>query len=188
MLYDLLTILFTQVRPLVKGEKRVPAKEFKTLRKPESAIEDHTQFATEFFGLLGGHFEPVGKVFGEEDHAATVAEERHGDGGHVLFRPVGQKIFVQVFAHLCAENSLQNAMARLSLLPTDLCQAPYASVIWDCDRKTMVTSSTASSLCRDVLLHMLGEKTRRSTDKLRQRYCDFLGEPREAGELPEPIA
>lgn len=184
MLYDVLSILFTQAYPWSRGGKRVPAKNLKTRRADEETISEHFNFAVDYFRLLADHFSEVGSALDGEDTAQAVQANRHDAGGHILFRPIGQQIFTQIVANLCKDNSLADSVKSLSALPTALSAPPYADVVWDVSKKSMVTTRAAKSLCRDLLSYMIGAPIRRSESNLKNRYADFLGVSHEEAELP----
>jgi DNA sulfur modification protein DndB len=188
MLYDVLTILFVEAYPACRGERRPPIADLKNQRAPDEVIDAHYEFAVEYFRLLAEGFGPVSVALEGQKPASQVPIHRNADGGHVLYRPLGQKLFTQVAARLCKTSPLGESIDRLSLIPTELAGPPYAGVIWDPLKRTMVTSSPSTSLCRDLLLYMVGLKPTGSIDGLRQRYCDHLGVPRDKAQLPPVVS
>jgi len=190
-LYDILTVLFKTVYPLTKGESPLSRTDFvkklKNKRAAPEVIDEHYAFAVEYFTLLAAHVPPVKKALEGDDLSEAVEENRHGDGGHVLFRPVGQKILTEVTARLCETMPLAEAIETLAQLPMRLTDAPYNSVIWDPSRKTMNSARPASSLCRDILCLMLDLEIRRSMKDLRKRYGGFLDIDPDQVEIPSLV-
>ena len=187
MVYDLLTILYSQVYPAVTETKPTPLDILKSQRASDEKLEDYYQFAVRYFQLLSEQFEEVAEVLFGERPADVVPIHRHADGGSVLYRPLGQKIFTQVVSVLCKSYTFEDAIERVGNLPTDISVAPYADVIWNSRKRTMDNSGPAASLAKDLLLYMLGEDTQRTLPVLHDRYADYLGVSHDDAELPQPI-
>lgn len=187
MLYDLLTILFVDAYPRCRGVKRIPLKALKRRRATDETIDRYYDFALEYFGLLAQQFDAIRTLFVADASASAdlVSEHRTSSGGHVLYRPIGQKIFTQVAVALCKMHSLEESIEKLRAVPTALTDAPFNGVIWNPSKGTMVNKGSAAGLARDVLLHMLGAPTRGTSNDLTHRYADFIGKPRESTRLPQ---
>jgi DNA sulfur modification protein DndB len=187
MLYDMLTVLFRDAYPACMGKRRRALASLKNLRATDSELNAHHDFAAEYFAQLANHFAPVRAALSGSNSSEPVPVHRNSTGGHVLYRPLGQKIFTQVAAELCKESPMPDAIGKLALLPTDLKEPPYASVIWNTHKGTMVNTGPAASLCRDLLLHMVGLKPRRSTAALRKDYGAYTGVDPEVVQLPNVV-
>jgi len=187
MVYDLLTILYSQVYPAVTGTKPTPLDDLKSQRASDGELEDYYQFAVSYFQLLSEQFEEVAEVLFGERPADAVPIHRHADGGSVLYRPLGQKIFTQVVSVLCKKYTLEDAIELAGNLPTEIADEPYADVIWNSRKRTMDNSGPAASLAKDLLLYMLGQDTQRETAVLSVRYADYLGVSHDEAELPQPL-
>jgi len=187
MIYDLLAILFSQIYPACIGKKKVPVSKLKEERASEDDIDRHYDFAVQYFEQLCRRFSDVREVLAGPTPAVAVKEHRHSEGGSVLYRPLGQKIFTQVVAVLCQDYTLEDSIKLISYLPTSLSEPPYSSVIWNPTKKTMANNAAASSLAKDIVLYMLMEETRLNEEKLRLRYAEYLGEPEDRVGLPKPV-
>lgn len=178
-LYDLLTILFTKC---MEGEK---LSELRFIRPDDVALETYRKFAQEFFRKMARHFRPLRKYFmGDLDSAKTlVSKYRTAAGGHVLFRPIGLRIFVEATGALVQEGkSVEEALDLMSKLPVRLSRDPYRNVIWLPGGKM---NPGARVLCRRLLLHML--KYESNPSDLRERYARILGVRKSQVQLPAPI-
>jgi len=187
MVYDLLTILFKSVYPRRHPDTAIPAKILKRRRAPDETISLYYTFAHRYFELLAEGFDEVASVLTGDSPGEVVPLHRHAEGGHVLYRPLGQRVFTELAAVLGRELSMEESVDRLKLLPTDLAAPPYRNLIWDPARAVMLNGSAGASLLRDLLLLMLGEKPRRSIEELQKRYAGFLGVQPGDVDLPEPV-
>lgn len=175
-LYDLLKILF----PRFKGAKLF---DLRFIRPPDSELTQYIRFAQEYFRLLAKRFKVLREYFVAPPAKAAeiVAHHRTKGGGHILFRPIGLRIFAEITAHyLRTGKPLKRTMAKLSRLPVELSAEPYRDVIWMSNGKI---ETAGRALCRDLLLHVLGAKINRQT--LITRYAKHLGVARADVELPE---
>lgn len=186
MVYDLLTILFCEVFPRSEGKRRRQPADLRNERATDEEIDRHYHFAERYLDLLGKTFPEVEAVLKGESPEAAVRAHRHESGGSVLFRPVGQKIFTQVVSILSQRLSLEDSLERVGALPTALTAVPFSNVLWNPSKGTMVNSSWAQSLAKDLLLSMLDEKPlgRGGLTGLPQRYAQAIGEP--TGTVPLP--
>lgn len=178
-LYDLLTVLFTKV---MRGKRLM---ELRFIRPDDSDLEKYVAVAEKFFQLLAGHFPPLQKYFeaATEDAPRVVRQWRTAKGGHVLFRPVGLRIFGELAGALVEEGeTIQTAMRLLSKLPTDLSAAPYARVIWLPNGRM---NPGARVLCRRLLLYMLGRE--KHVGDLRRQYAKQLEIEEHKAKLPKPV-
>lgn len=176
-LYDLLTVLFSKIM-----HTRSTA-ELKFYRPPDPEIENYQAYAQRYFDLLGNAFPELGEFYRSKKPDSVVRKHRHAQGGSVLFRPVGLSIFVELTASLVKRLSLEAAVERLALLPTDLTAAPYYELLWD--PVTGNINTKRKVLLRRVLEYMLGlTQGRRQVDKLRQ---DLLDRVPDNADLPDQV-
>jgi len=179
-LYDVLSIILPHVKDRLSKEK---ASELRVYRPSDETISEYNDFSGKYFEDLAGLFDELGTYFSSEDKSAVLREMRTEDGGHVLFRPIGLKIFSRVLMELRRSLSYEEGMRELAKLPVNLNEAPYADTIWNTHRRTLDTRREA--ICRDVLLYMLGRGKKRS--ELKARYARALEVPEEDIELPEMV-
>lgn len=187
MLYDMLTILFRHIYPRCDDVPSKTLEQLKNERPSEDVLENYYKFATGYFELLANSFNEVRDVFEGGSPGEAVATFRHRDGGSVLFRPLGQRLFTQVIAELCASYTLEESFEWLSLVPTSLTDVPFADVIWNTGTRTMTSNKTDASIARDLLLYMLGEETRLKPETLRTRYAQYLGAADDQVRLPDRV-
>lgn len=149
-LYDTLKTLFTFETRQANGRG------LRFNRPSDARLDEHYQFAVDYFDALASAFKPIGRLF-ESTSPREVAEKQRGPhGGHLLFRPVGLDIFTQVATELARRDKLDLSVAvlRMNGIPHDLARAPYQDVIWDAKRSRVIGRGKA--LARDLLRYMVG--------------------------------
>lgn len=187
MMYDMLTILFLNIYPQIYETTLNKKEKLKNERPSEDVLDEYYEFAVNYFGLFAATFPEVQEVLDGETPSEAVKTHRHREGGSVLFRPVGQKVFCQLVSLLCKSYTLDEAFEWVSLVPTELTDAPYADVIWDTGNRRMSSSNTDANHVKELLLYMLGEETRHKEETLKARYAQYLGRPEEEVSLPERL-
>lgn len=165
-LYDVLSVLFSKVGG------SVDLKSLEYNRPTDAELDQFYNRATAYFDVLAKSFPELKSYFASTKPASVVAKHRRADGGSVLFRPVGMSIFVNLTAVLTKSRSLDQTMALLSKLPTDLSTAPYANLIWNTATRTVDLRRKA--LVRRLLLYMLGEIKGDALAKLKAEYAKVL--------------
>ena len=176
-LYDILEILFA------KSQRGTKSADLKRLRPSDADLEKFFDQAKSYFELLGKSAPELRRCMASANPDAVIKKNRHDDGGHVLFRPVGLLIFTEIVATLrrTSAMSLEDGVVALKLLPTDLAEPPYANILWDTQTGTMNVKNRA--LTRDLLLYYLGHiKESGRIKKLQARYALLLGD--DAAKLP----
>jgi len=166
-IYDVLTTIFVAWT----GTKRKSVLRF--VRPDDAKLQEYVQLAEQFFEGLGDAFPPLKKYFNSDPDVAAkiVSKQRTSSGGHVLFRPVGLRIFAEITASLMRTGQgLEEAFRLLSRLPVELSQAPYRDVIW---LSTGRVEAGARPICRRLLLYML--KFESDPQDLAERYAKLMG-------------
>jgi DNA sulfur modification protein DndB len=177
-LYDVLYALF-RTYPSVRTKQSL-----RFIRPSDEELDVYTSGAKEFFRLLGKQFTALGKFFRIPAASASivVAANRTVNGGHVLFRPIGLRIFAELTAILIDQGeSLTAAMRALGRLPVNLNHPPYADVIWRNER----IYAGGRVLARDLLLYMLGFKE--TVGSLKERLARAKGQSVGATKLPSKV-
>ncbi|WP_298362757.1 DNA sulfur modification protein DndB [uncultured Litoreibacter sp.] len=194
-LYDILNDLFKVI------SKRKPL-ELKFNRPNDDWIEVYLSCAECFFDQMIEKFPEIGLCLNGSDPSEVIAENRHENGGHILFRPVGQRLLAQLVAEAArgaldeafeerdsevekvkkkAVDAIKSGFERFANLPTDLTQKPYAELIWEPDTQKMQVGR--ATLVRDIVLKRYGLIKPSVDSKLQNRLKSSLGEARELDEF-----
>lgn len=171
-LYNVLRLL------LLHHTKQKSDRTLRFLRPTDEVLEEYYQYIVSFFAELAKRFPPV-KVAFTSKAVDPVAKYRNDHGGHILFRPIGLLIVTDLITQYMTikRATMADAVAAVSVIPTDLSSAPYTGVIWDPGRGLI--NAKQKSLARDVLSHMLG-LFQGDPAALRGRYALAIEKPRAA--------
>lgn len=167
-LYDILFDLF-------KVLSKRPPEELKFNRSDEEWTDIYRACAECFFTNLMDVFPEVKRCLAGNDPEKVITENRRSDGGHILFRPVGQRMMAQLVAEAAksafqekfedpkasagdvqqkASKAIEEAVGLFSDLPTELADKPYAGLIFESDTHKMKVGRAA--LVRDIILKRYG--------------------------------
>ncbi len=194
-LYDILTDLFKVI-----SKRRL--EELKFNRPDDQWIDVYRSCAECFFLQMMERFPEVNRCLTGNNPSEVIASNRRDDGGHVLFRPVGQRMLAQLVAEAVrgafkeafeddannveqvkdkAVASIKAAFEKFSDLPTELAEKPYSELIWEPDTKKMQVSR--STIVRDIILKRYGMIKPSVDSKLSARLKSSIGEDRELSEF-----
>lgn len=167
-LYDILKVIFKYKI----GEKNDVRLRF--YRPSDNELDSFYNYAEKYFESISNVFPEVKELFLSEEPALVTQKYRGEHGGHLLYRPMGLLIFTNVVILYAKYHdiSLSEAIIKLSCLPTQLNSNPYRGVIWDSDRKKMI--STGKKTMTDLLTYLMGLPV--NLDKLSISYAKALGE------------
>lgn len=147
-LYDVVWVIFESIRAPVGG---VPDER---VRPDDATLDECEEIVVEYFKRLAAGFPPVREFFSHERYERVVERHRGGEGGHILFRPVGLKMFAQLVAELVKQIEFDAAMEKVSALPVELSEKPYVGLLWDPGRAVMTLGG--KTIVRDLLRLSLG--------------------------------
>ena len=138
--------------------------------------------------MLIEHFPPLQELKNSEPTEEVAGKYRHMQGGHLLFRPIGLLIIVQVLRYL-TESGLQSAEAIrvMSQVPMELSAPPWAGLLWDTANKRMITTQENRKVAERLLFYSLGGDLRRlrtSPYDLKREYAGILNRDPTEVELP----
>lgn len=145
-------------------------------------VEEVYRMAVAFWDALKKYIRPIGQVLSSKPEDERAGRFRTGDGGHVLFWPVGMQSFAKAARIMIDRGEkVEEAVTRLSSVPLQLTDEPWVGVLWNGSTKTMILKH--AKLAVNLFLHMVGEKLDPRTFDLLKRYREALGEPEKS--LPE---
>lgn len=113
---------------------------------------------------------------------------RHMQGGHLLFRPIGLLIIVQVLRYLTESGmSLAEAIRVVSQVPMEVSAPPWAGLLRDVANKRMITTQESRKVAERLLFYSVGGELRRfrtSPNNLKRGYVCILNRAPTEVELP----
>lgn len=187
--YEILSQLF---RSLTGTYKR---NVFTDRRPSKQWVDMYCEIAATYFDALAEIFNEVMDCFKSNPHSKIIRRYRHSNGGHILFRPVGLRLYCDLVAeyielqHPMKINhykeydpkikkqvirNLKKAILYFYDIPVKLEKPPYLHLFWIPETKSML--STRRGLVRDILLHRYGLLPKKKIDRLEARIASALGE------------
>jgi DNA sulfur modification protein DndB len=129
-----------------------------------------------FWDALKKYIKPIGQVLSSKPEDEKAGRFRIEGGGHVLFRPMGMQSFARAARIMVDRGAkLENAVAKLSVVPLQLTDEPWVGVLWNASTKTMVLKYT--KLTVNLFLYMVEEKLDPRTYDILKTYREVLGKP-----------
>lgn len=139
-------------------------------------VEEVYRTAVAFWDALKKYIKPIGQVLSSKPEDEKAGRFRTEDGGHVLFRPVGMQSFAKAARVMIDRGEkVEEAVARLSSVPLQLTDEPWAGVLWNSSTKTMILKYT--KLAVNLFLHMAGEKPDPRKYNILRTYQKVLEDP-----------
>ena len=183
-LYDLLKILFAKIYVISHKNRPLDIEnELTKMRLSDGILNTHYENACDYFKRLAEVFPSLTEFFDDSDYATIVRRYRHSEGGSVLFRPIGLTIITEIVSTLVKKCPLDECLALVAELPTDLTAEPYNGVIWHPTQKKLIRGKT---LVKNLLLYML-DAYDGAEYKLREDYGKALELETNKVKLPRKV-
>lgn len=177
-LYDLTYILYV---PLNSKSASKHGKYLKLRRPADDVLDDIYKQQTEYWEMLKNYIPEYQELFASSP-AEAVAGKYRGNGGHLMFRPIGQKAFAMAVRVLMDRNwPMENAIRSLSSVSMDLAVPPWRHVLWN-PSTARVNSKVSSLLPESLFLHYVGEPSRKKKYSLLDEYRKTIDD--QTAELP----
>ncbi len=160
-LYDVLDILF-------RTEKGWD--EFKRHRPADSTLAEFYAKSERFWNTLAAAFPPINEVLANQPDAHITKRYRHSNGGHLLFRPLGLLMIAHVVRHAKDSGGCEKETTRrISEIPMELANTPWAGLLWDETRQRMITAQPNRKVAEKICLYQIGGKV--AHEKIQQEYA-----------------
>ncbi len=133
-----------------------------------------------FWESLRRYIPEIKEVTNSNPKEQLASKYRNDSGGHILFRPFGQKAFVNAVRILMDRNvSMEGAIKALSKVPLYLDQRPWTGVLWNPTAKKVIWGNDL--LAQNLFLHMVGElpppKSKSAPYNLIEAYRKAVDDP-----------
>ncbi|MES2741667.1 MAG: DNA sulfur modification protein DndB [Pseudomonadota bacterium] len=155
--------LYEIVRELYGSDGR---KDFESARPADEDLEAMTEYCIEYFDEMVKAIPEYKKMF--RDKSARAREFRTDAVNHLLFRPIGQKVFARAVSLLYTRDvPMKAAISILKKVDLSLFNPIWSHLLWDPVGATMITSKAV--LAETQLLVQAGQapRTKASLAKLR---------------------
>ncbi len=168
MLYKLVEILS------IPRQDTTKRRELKRARPSQEKIDAMYSDHINFWQGLRDHIPAMNESLGSDPAKRIAGKHRNQDGGHILFRPVGQEAFARALRTLLDRKvSMQQGIEVLSSTQLMLNQAPWSHVMWDPSRNAM--NRTNLHLAESLLLYMVHEEPAKPDFPLAKTYQAAVG-------------
>ncbi len=153
---------FTTIETLYDGLDTYLADEqnwtdFKRTRPSDTKIKQYYRRAVELWNTVQQYFPAVKTVAESEKGTDAAAEYRGTHGGHLLFRPVGLLLAIDVLRQLQQQGrTVVASVTALSKAPMELAKAPWSELLWNPVSRRMITSPENRSIAFLILYHGIG--------------------------------
>lgn len=133
--------------------------DYKRTRPPDTKIKHYYRRAVELWDTIQKFF-PAVKTLAESDKGTeTAAQFRGVHGGHLLFRPIGLLLVVDVLhAFLRKRRKLPPIVRALSKAPMELAQEPWNELLWNPTARRMITAPENRTSAFQILYYGIGGK------------------------------
>ena len=169
MLYKLLVTLSV---PQKASKQR---DELKRSRPDQDIIDAMYVEHEAFWNGLKDCIPEMNESLGSDPAMRVAAKHRHREGGHILFRPVGQEAFAKALRALMDRGvPMQEGIISLSSTQLMLNRIPWHHVMWDPSRHAM--NRTNLKLAESLLLHMVHEPPTDPQFQLEAAYQTAVGD------------
>ena len=168
--------LYDLVQAVSHEGKRSPKelRRFMAIRPADQVVKAMYDEQVEFWNALIEHVPEMKVALEASESAKACAPYRHNRGGHVLFRPAGQKAFAKAVRVLVErKSSVGSAVKRLSKVPMGLAKPPWTSVLWDTTSGVMITRSKNVGVASNVFLMSAGFAP--ADDEAKAKYQQLTG-------------
>ena len=169
----IVTLLDT-VRSSMQSEVKQLKKNHQGSRATDAELDSLYSKAISMWLSLQGHSVEMAEVMGSEPADERAGAYRREDGGHVLFRPIGQQSFSGAVGVLRSRDvPTEEAVASLCQVPMELSEPPWVNVMWNPAPGKMINSYR--TLGEALFLHMVGEPPRSKAYDLEEKYQAVYG-------------
>ena len=144
----------------------------KMIRPPESDLDNLYGENVQVWETFREIVPEVRRVFNSTPAEGLAGEYRRDDGGHVLFRPIGQQAFADALGALRNRGyTSKQAIEHLAEAPMQLSEVPWRHVLWDPNTQRMVNSYR--TVAANLFLHMVGQEPKSDPADFRKRFREL---------------
>jgi len=173
-LYDIVKLIHV---PLLDNMRRKRMRRLELRRPSDKVLDSIYEEQVTYWNLLREYIPEYDTLFRSSPEAMVVANFRTDQGGHLMFRPAGQKAFSSALRVLLDRGwVMRDGVARLARTPMELNEAPWQYVLW-LPSQSRINTKVSPLLPESILLYFVGEKPRKKGYSLMEEYRKILGDP-----------
>lgn len=152
--------------------------DFKRTRPSDAKIKQYYRRAVELWDTVQTYF-PAVKTLAESDKGADAAAQFRGaQGGHLLFRPVGLLLVIDVIHEFLERGKrLSSTIKALAKAPMQLAAVPWNELLWNPAAHRMITAPENRDVAIRILYHGIGgnlEDINTSAAEVREEWAGIV--------------
>lgn len=155
--------------------------DFKRTRPSDTRIKQYYSKAVTLWNAIQERFPAVRKLAVSEKGARVAGQFRGPHGGHLLFRPVGLLLVIEVLRRfLDSGEELSQILRRIAEAPMDLASDPWSGLLWNPVARRMVTAPENRYVAFKILYYGTGGNLRdlgTSAEAVRTEWAGILNRP-----------
>lgn len=160
---------------------REPWSDFKRTRPSDSKIGRYYSRAVDLWDTIQIHF-PAVRVLANSNKDEKVAAKFRGErGGHLLFRPIGLLLVVDVIHEFLKRGKqLSWTIRSLSKAPMQLEGDPWVELLWNPTARRMITAPENRAVAFQILFYGIGGRLRdidKSGSDVRAEWAGIINRP-----------
>lgn len=171
--------------PLETPNRSQKMKKLKQMRPSEETLTDIYNEQVRYWNSLREHLPAYQELFDSEPEEKIAKRYRNSEGGHLLFRPLGQLAFARAVGIIKKRGqNIEKAVEALSSVPMDLNQPPWVYIFWNPTQKRILKPN--AWLAESLFLYQVGHTPRKQKGKnLLEEYRKAVDNP--DVELPDVV-
>jgi DNA sulfur modification protein DndB len=158
-------------------------KNFKKLRPSEEKLKELYKKSKMLWKNLAESFDCLNEIQGSLPSDEIAGKYRNRNGGHLLFRPIGLLIFIRVLRKVIDSGfELKDAIKKMSQVPMEISENPWAGLLWDVTNKRMITAVENQKVAVKLLFYSIGgdlAKLKSTSSKLIAELSGLLNKSEE---------
>jgi DNA sulfur modification protein DndB len=152
--------------------------DFKRTRPSDAKIKQYYRRAVELWDTVQTYF-PAVKTLAESNKGADAAAQFRGaQGGHLLFRPVGLLLVIDVIHEFLQRGKrLSSTVKALAKAPMELAAVPWNELLWNPAAHRMITAPENRNVAIQILYHGIGgnlEDINTSAAEVREEWAGIV--------------
>lgn len=184
-IYQICSTVYLPILPTSPHRSRRAVINDRRIRPSDQILDDIYNENISYWNYLSDNFSEYKELFASSRNEGIAGKYRI-DGGHFMFRPLGQQAFASAIRVMMDRGmSMQNAIQVLAKTPMQLDQPPWLYTVWDPNKERIVRNFGSRNL-EGILLYLVGQKPRTSINRILQRYRSYVVDDNAI--LPNPVA
>jgi len=160
-----------------KSDSAADLNDYFRFRRSESELNQYRELVFAFWNSFSRKIGVIAEFLSRTIGENPVGDLRHIGGGHLLFRPAGQRPFISAAIGLYQTNgeSWDLAFESLNQINLEITELPWKNVLWDEGTGKMRSLNKSETQLVKVLISYLAGQELVSGDEKRKMLADYKG-------------